>query len=102
MKQIGHIDYQILLADAGRGIRYASFEDYYARRLRNRAIFIDENAKGALAAVRDAVRANVRACWAAFAKDHPDLIAAPAIADGCGGLPQAGEHRNFPSPGDPA
>ncbi len=82
----GHIDYQILLADAQAGIRYSSFEDYYTRRLTKRAIFFPDNPKGALLAVQTRVLELVRECWNSFAKDHPDLI---AVADCCG-LPQAG------------
>lgn len=86
MKFQGHIDYQILLADAAQGIRYSSFEDYYTRRLSRRAIFFPDNPKGALLAVQTRVLELVRECWESFAKDHPDLI---AVADCCG-LPQAG------------
>lgn len=93
-KPQGHIDYQILLRDAAEGIRYASFEDYYARRIiaRGEQLF-PEKPTGALKAVAEAVIANVRECWQQFAKDHPDLIAlsADGIANGCGGSPQAGE-----------
>src|ERR1700731_3872924 len=83
------IGYQILLRDESEGIRYESFEDYYARRLRNRAIFFPPDAKGALLDVQNRVMELVRECWECFAKEHPDLIA--VAADGCGGLPQAGE-----------
>lgn len=85
-KSPGHIDYQILLADAQAGIHYSSFEDYYARRLTKRAIFFPDNPKGALLAVQTRVLELVRECWERFAKDHPDLI---AVADCCS-LPQAG------------
>lgn len=88
--QRGHIDYQILLRDAAEGIRYSSFEDYYARRLTKRAIFFPDNPKGALLAVQTRVLELVRECWDSFAKDHPDLILPAGTADGCGGLPQAG------------
>ena len=89
MKSRGHIDYQILLRDAADGVHYASFEDYYTRRLRNRAIFFPPDAKGALLACQNRVMELARECWECFAKEHPDLVL--PLADGCGGLPQAGE-----------
>lgn len=92
MKPQGHIDYQILLRDASEGIRYSSFEDYYARRLSQRAIFFPDNPKGALLAVKARVLQLVEECWQSFAKDHPELILPTGPADGVAtSSPQAGE-----------
>ena len=104
------IETTILLADAKRGILYASFEDFWTRRLASRQIFFPKDCKGPLKDVRDAVRSNTRECWDQFAKAHPEFVLPPASqpappahkpADGCGGSPQAGGAHPLPAAIDP-
>ena len=90
----------ILLADAKRGILYASFEDFWSRRLADRQIFFPKDCQGPVKAVQDAVQKNARECWDQFAQAHPELVLPTLTGAGadCGGPPQAGEAHQPPVP----
>lgn len=75
------VEHDILTLDASRGIRYASFEDFWTRRMAPMQ-FIPANAGGALGAVRDTMKERAR--------EQFQLWCTSAPADGCGGSPQAG------------
>lgn len=87
------VEHDILSLDASRGIRYASFEDFWTRRMEPMQ-FIPANAGGALGAVRDTMKERAREQFQLWCASAP----ADGTADGCGGSPQAGGLSDFVSP----
>ena|SRR5882724_13368114 len=86
------IEYQILSADAKRGRWYQSFEDFWEKRMEPMQ-FIPRDSKGVLAAVREALKQQAETQYLLWRSCNP-----LPTADGCGGLPQAGELRKPPAP----
>lgn len=74
------IEHTILAIDAAKGIHYSTFEEFWQKRMEPMQ-FIAPSAKGPLAHVRDRMIDRAREQWDLFQRS----------ADGCGGLPQAGE-----------
>lgn len=62
------IEYQILAADAERGIHYSSFEDFWQKRMEPQQL-ISADAKGALAAVRQINKERAQEQWLLFTKN---------------------------------